>query len=238
MLRKKWQWHLLTMLRQTVKTSEIRRLVDTCYTRYREGFVTNVQKGDVPTRYQSLARYLAKYVVSPPIALRRIDRYDGQRVTYHYRSHKSERVEWETVAVYTFIGRMVQHVFAQGFQRIRSYGVQATKTFAKLKVLMREAVAKVAGVVKGAIKVIARLTYRQRYQQSMGRDPLRCPHCQAEMGVWKIWHPKYGVIYDELEAIKRGKYASQTPRAAPAGSSGRTVWPAAGGISVSLPGVW
>ena len=238
MLRKKWQWYLLTMLRQTVKTSAIRRLVDTCYTRYRAGFVTNVQKGDVPTRYQSLARYLAKYVVSPPISLRRIDRYDGQRVTYHYRSHKSERVEWETVAVYTFIGRMVQHVFAKGFQRIRYYGVQATKTFAKLKVLIREAVAKVEGVVKGAIKVIARLTYRQRYQQSMGRDPLRCPHCHAEMEVWKIWHPKYGVIYDELEAIKRGKYASQTPRAAPAGSSGRTVWPAAGGISVSLPGVW
>jgi hypothetical protein len=248
LLRKKWQWHLLTMLRQTVKTPEIRRLVDTCYTRYREGFVTNVQKGDVPTRYQSLARYLAKYVVSPPISLRRIDRYDGQRVTYHYRSHKSERVEWETVAVSTFIGRMVQHVFAQGFQRIRYYGVQATKTFAKLKVLIREAVAKlkvlireavakVEGVVKGAMKVIARLTYRQRYQQSMGRDPLRCPHCQAEMGVWKIWHPKYGVIYDELEAIKGGKYASQTPRAAPTGSPGRAVRPAAGGIPVSLSGV-
>jgi len=59
LLRKKWQWHLLTMLRQTVQTPEIKRLVDTCYTRYREGFVTNVQKGDVPARYQSLARYLA-----------------------------------------------------------------------------------------------------------------------------------------------------------------------------------
>jgi putative transposase len=119
LLRKKWQWHLLTMLRQTLKIKGINRLVDACYTRYREGFVTNVQKGDVPSRYQSLATYLAKYVVSPPISLRRIDRYDGQRVTYHYRSHKSERVEWETVAVYTCIGRMVHHVFAKGFQRIR-----------------------------------------------------------------------------------------------------------------------
>ena len=49
-LRKQWQWHLLTMLRQTVKTKEIHRLIDACYTRYREGFVTNVQKGDVPAR--------------------------------------------------------------------------------------------------------------------------------------------------------------------------------------------
>jgi Putative transposase/Transposase zinc-binding domain len=237
MLRKQWQWPLLTMLRQTVKTSEIRRLIDTCYTRYRAGFVTNVQKGDVPTRYQSLARYLAKYVGSPPISLRRLDRYDGPRVTYHYRSHKSERVEWETVAVYTFIGRMVQHVFAKGFQRIRYYGVQATKTFAKLKGVIQAALAKVQGVVKEAIKIIAPLTYRQRYQQSTGRDPLRCPHCHSEMGLWRIWHPVYGVIHDELEAIRRGKSASQAPRAAPTGSPGRTVWPAAGGISLSLPGM-
>jgi len=30
MLRKKWQWYLLTMLRQTVKTQEMKRLVDMC----------------------------------------------------------------------------------------------------------------------------------------------------------------------------------------------------------------
>jgi Putative transposase/Transposase zinc-binding domain len=237
LLRKKWQWHLLTMLRQTVKTPEIRRLVGTCYTRYREGFVTNVQKGEVPARSQSLATYLAKYVVSPPISLRRIDRYDGHQVTYHYRSHKSEQVERETVAVSTFIGRMIQHVFPKGFQRIRYYGVQATKTFATIKHMIQEALAKVRGIVKGAIKIIAPMTYRQRYQQSTGRDPLRCPHCQREMGVWRIWHPNYGVIHDELETIRRGKYASQAPRAAPTGGSGRTLWPATGGISLSLPGV-
>ena len=235
--RKKWQWHLLTMLRQTVKTPEMRRLVETCYTRYREGFVTNVQKGEVPARYQSLATYLAKYVVSPPISLRRIDRDDGHQVTYHYRSHKSEQVERETVEVYTFIGRMIQHVFPKGFQRIRYYGVQATKTFATIKHMIQEALAKVRGLVKGAIKIIAPMTYRQRYQQSTGRDPLRCPHCQREMGVWRIWHPNYGVIHDELETIRRGKYASQAPRAAPTGGAGRTLWPATGGISLSLPGV-
>jgi hypothetical protein len=99
LLRKKWQWHLLTMLRQTVKTKEIQRLVDACYRRYREGLVTHVHKGEGPSRSQSLATYLAKYVVSPPISLRRIERYEGQRVTYHYRAHKSEHVERETVAV-------------------------------------------------------------------------------------------------------------------------------------------
>jgi hypothetical protein len=237
MLRKKWQWYLLTMLRQTLRTKEINRLVDVCYTRYRNGFVTNVQKGDVPSRYQSLATYLAKYVVSPPISLRRIECYDGQRVTYHYRSHKSEHVERETVEVYTFIGRMIQHVFPKGFQRIRYYGVQATKTFEQLKRMIHDALAKVKGIVKGAIKIITPMTYRQRYEQSTGRDPLICPHCQREMGVWRIWHPTYGIIYDELKAIERGKYASQASRADPARRPGRPLWPASGGISLSLPGL-
>jgi len=237
MLRKKWQWHLLTMVRQTVKTKESKQLVDACYTRYREGFVTNVQKGDVPARYQSLATYLAKYVVSPPISLRRIDHYDGQRVTYHYRSHTSERVERETVDVYTFIGRMVQHVFPKGFKRIRYYGVQATKTFARLKGLIQEALAKVKGIVKGAIKIIAPLTYRQRYRQSTGRDPLICPYCQRDMALWRIWHPTYGVIHDELEAMRRGKYASQETRAAPKGGVGRALWAASNRIPLSLFGM-
>jgi hypothetical protein len=63
--------------------------------------------------------------------------------------------------------------------------------------------------------VTARLTYRQRYEQSTGRDPFRCPHCGELLEVWRIWHPTYGVIYDEGEVIKRGTYASTAPRAGP-----------------------
>ena len=213
MLRKKWQWHLLTMLKETLKSKEINGLVDACYRRYPNGFVANVQKGDVPSRYESLARYLAKYVVSPPISLRRIDYYNGSHVGYHYRSHKTDRVEKERVDVYTFIGRMIQHVLPKGFKRIRYYGVQATKTFEKVKGLIQEALSKVKGIVKGAIKIIPTLTYRQRYEQSLGRDPLICKHCQQEMGVWKIWHPKYGVVYDELEQIRKGRSGTTRHRA-------------------------
>src|SRR5882762_5165250 len=171
LLRRQWQWHLLTMLRQTLKTDAVHRLVETCFQKYPDGLVTNVQKGAVPAQAHSVARYVAKYVVSPPIAVRRIDRYDGERVTYHDRSHRTERVEHETVDVNTFIGRMVQHTMPKGFKRIRYYGVQATKTFAKAKGVIQAALAKVEGVVRGAVKIIARLTYRQRYEQSTGRDP-------------------------------------------------------------------
>jgi hypothetical protein len=215
LLRRKWQWHLLTMLRQTLKTEAINEWVEACFRKYPNGLVTNVQKGQVPSASQSVARYVAKYVVSPPISIRRIDRYDGERVTYHYRSHRTERMEHDTVAVDTFIGRMVQHTMPKGFKRIRYDGVQATKTFTKVKGMIQAALAKVEGVVKGTIKIIARLTYRQRYEQSTGRDPFRCPHCQGEMEVWCIWHPTYGVIYDEGEVIKRGTYEASVQRAGP-----------------------
>src|SRR5438128_5059975 len=137
LLRRKWQWHLLTILRQTLKTEAINQLVDACFTKYPNGLVTNVQKGAVPSQYQSLARYVAKYVVSPPIAVRRIDRYDGARGTYHYRSHRTERVEHETVAVETCIGRMVQHTVPKGLKSMRHKGVQATEPCRKVQGLIQ-----------------------------------------------------------------------------------------------------
>ena len=65
LLRRQWQWHRLTMLRETLKTETINQVVDACFRKYPNGLVTNVHKGQVPAQYQSLARYVAKYVVSP-----------------------------------------------------------------------------------------------------------------------------------------------------------------------------
>ena len=205
----------MTMFRRTLASETIEPLVDRCFKKYPNGLVSRVQRGQVPSQYQSLASYVAKYVVSPPISLRRIDRYDGGRVTYHYRSHRTERTTHETVDVLTFIGRMIQHTRPKGFKRIRYYGVQATKTFAKVKIVIQAALAKVEDVVKGAVKIIARLTYRQRYEKSRSRNPLICEYCRREMGLWRIWHPTYGVIYDEGKEIKRGKYESTARPADP-----------------------
>jgi hypothetical protein len=110
---------------------------------------------------------------------------------------------------------MIQHTRPKGFKRIRYYGAQATKTFAKLTTVIQPALAKLEGGDKGAVKIIARLTYRERYEKSTGRDPLICPHCRGEMGLWRIWHPTYGVVYDEGERIKRGKYESIAQRSGP-----------------------
>ena len=48
--RRKWQWHLLNTLRKTLATDAIKQLVDGCFRKYPNGFVPNVQKGQVPSQ--------------------------------------------------------------------------------------------------------------------------------------------------------------------------------------------
>ena len=81
LLRRQWPWQLLTRRRQTLKTDAVQRWVETCFRPYPDGLVPNVPKGAVPAQAQSVARYVATYVVSPPIAVRRLERSDGARVT-------------------------------------------------------------------------------------------------------------------------------------------------------------
>ncbi len=48
--------------------------------------------------------------------------------------------------------------------------------------------------------------YRERYKDCSGKDPMVCKHCGSEMDLFRICHPKYGVIFDELNNIKAGKH--------------------------------
>jgi hypothetical protein len=50
LLRRKWQWHLLRMVRRMLQTEVVNQLVAACFTKYPNGLVTNVQKGAVPSQ--------------------------------------------------------------------------------------------------------------------------------------------------------------------------------------------
>lgn len=206
-LHKKWQYHLLEMLREALFTNEIDKEVNRMWKTYPRGFVAHIQGKNVPKKYKNLAKYLGKYVLSPPISIKRILNYDGEEVTYWYRDHKTSTQKIETVDVLTFIKRMVQHILPKGFKRIRYYGLQATKTFEKLKSLIGKALRLIGRRVNRSYEIIFMKKYRERYSDFWGKDPFICSVCGEEMLLWKIWHPKYGIIYDELEeGEKRFKY--------------------------------
>ncbi|MBA7554351.1 hypothetical protein ES705_46965 [subsurface metagenome] len=123
------------------------------------------------------------------------------KVTYWYKDHETKATKVVTVDVFTFIGRMVQHILPKGFQRIRYYGLQATKTFEKWKEVVREGIKKIGKVIKGVYQVIAGKKYRERYKEMSGRDPLVCRYCGEKMDIWRIWHPKYIYLYISLISL-------------------------------------
>jgi Putative transposase/Transposase zinc-binding domain len=209
-LHRTWQQHVLEMIAMRLAGDErAQRLVAEMRRQYPKGFVAYLQ-GDVRTRMQQLARYLAKYVVSPPMALSRISAYNRERgtVTYWYRDHQrgGKRSE-ETVSRETFIGRMVQHILPKGFQRIRYYGLQATCMLKQVRErLMSILQVAVQQAMEALDAPIRRRSYRVRLRATLGRDPLICPRCGSELWLWQVWHPQYGVVYDELERMKAGVY--------------------------------
>ncbi len=208
LLHRAWQEQVLTLITTRLPNDEeVLRLVATMRRRYPRGFVAHLQRNVLP-RMKQLTRYLVKYVVSPPMALSRIITYDHAHgtVTYWYRDHLSGgKRTVETVDRLTFIGRMVQHILPKGFQRIRYYGLQATCILAKMR---QKVVAAVQGAVQQVITELGaprrRRRYRERMQATLGCDPLTCPRCGTALVLWRIWHPRYGILYDELERMKRG----------------------------------
>jgi len=205
MLHKKWQYHLLNMISEVLGT-KVKKLVSLLWKQYPKGFVAHVTKGKAPKKSKGLARYLAKYVASPPIAVSRIVEYDGKTATYWYRDHKSKAKKVETVPVFTFIVRMVQHILTKGFKRVRYYSLQATKSFSKWCKIIKEGIRKIGKVAKDTYEIVSPKNYQERYRDVSGKDPFVCKYCGGEMILWKIWHPKCGYIFDDEEQIKQDKY--------------------------------
>jgi len=221
-LHKKWQYHLFTMLKQRVGTRALKAKIDVLWRKYPRGLVAYLEEGKVPAGGEGLAYYLAKYVVSPPISLRRLLSYDGQRVRYWYNDHKTKRRQEEEVSALTFIGRMVQHILPKGFHRIRYYGLHATCKVKKVKGLLTVLMVALGRLLKGTYRIVTRKSYRERVWASTGCDPLRCRRCGRVMLLWQVWHPRYGVVYDELKEIKRGRYGPR--RGSPPGGREDGEW--------------
>ena len=188
----------------------VAELIDTLWKQYPKGFVAHLQEEPVP-KIAKLAQYIAKYVVSPPMALSRLVSYDSKTglVTYWYRDHRTGQKEVVTQDREQFIGRMVQAILPKSFQRVRYYGLQATCKLKKVRVLLQTALQKlIQGVFGWVERIVGKLNYQERMKRAYGLDPLQCTQCGGEMWLWYVSHPDYGVIYDELTQLRAGKYDS------------------------------
>jgi hypothetical protein len=194
MMHKKWQYHLLTMIREKDIDPAIQKDIDHVWKAYPKGFVAFLQPGEVPPGGQGLAQYLAQYVVSPPISVRRIERYDGKTVRYWYRDHKTGQIEHETLPVLRFIGRMIQHILPKGFHRIRYYGLHGNVRYKKMREQLANIIPANMPQDLNGYRVLPPKPFQQRFFDCFGKDPLVCPTCHHEMSLELISHPKYGTI--------------------------------------------
>jgi len=198
-IHRKWQFHLLNLLKEQLPFSpELQSDIDKGWNNFPKGFVAHVQPGDVPAGGQGIARYLAKYVVSPPIAVKRIESYDGELVSYWYHDHKTRKIQHETISAIKFIGRMVQHILPKAFQRIRYYGFHSNPRYEKMRTLIMSLLPASFTVDKNGFRVLPRKKFRKLFKETYGRDPLKCPNCGNIMELESVWHPKYGFIIDRI----------------------------------------
>ena len=196
-LHRKWQFHLLRFLKTHLPPSpQLKSDIDKAWKEYPAGFVAYVQKGDVPPGGKGVAKYLAKYVVSPPISVRRIENYNGKEVSYWYHDHKTGIIQHETIPALKFIGRMVQHILPKGFQRIRYYGFHGNVRYQPMREKIQIMLPTKHPADTGGYRVTPRTKFRDLSIQTYGMDPLKCPGCGNIMELESIWHPKYGLIID------------------------------------------
>jgi hypothetical protein len=194
LMHRKWQYHILKMIRENVCDPVVEIDINRAWKNYPKGFVAFLEPGEVPPGGQGLAKYLAKYVVSPPISVRRIEKYNGKTVSYWYREHKTGQIEHETLAVLKFIGRMVQHILPKGFQRIRYYGLHGNVKYQKMRELIGQIIPGNMPADPRGYRVLPAKPFQQRFFESFGKNPLLCPKCHDEMSMDLIYHPKYGII--------------------------------------------
>ena len=195
LLRKKWQYHLLTGLKSILpKTKENARFIDYLFKSQPKGFYVNGEKKMTSVRYAT--RYLGRYLARPALAEYRIVHYDGQKVTFWYKDHDTKGKKYATLEVDEFIKLLIEHIPLKGFKMVRHYGLYSRRSKSiSMKVLL-----KCKRFLQLKFSFLnndsERLNWRQRLIRSFGKDPLICSACKEEMLLWYIWHPKYGYLFD------------------------------------------
>ena len=195
LLRKKWQYHLLTEIKgQWARSREDSRFIDRLFKENGQGFYVNGESQMSSSRYA--ARYIGRYIARPALAEHKITSYDGQWVTFWFESHEEKRKVYRRLEAREFIERLIDHIPLRGFKMVRHYGLYARRS----KGIAGEILSRCRNFLQQSFAFLSApakvLGWRQRLIQTFGQDPLLCPRCGEEMELWRIWHPRYGDIFD------------------------------------------
>lgn len=108
---------------ETVLGSSFKKIKSACYRNHEHGFYVYAKPNKCDPKI--VTKYIGRYLGRPVIATSRIDKYDGEFVTFHYNRHEDDKYIEETIPVIEFIERLIPHIPEKHFKMIRYGGLYA-----------------------------------------------------------------------------------------------------------------
>ena len=158
-----------------------RKVKNDIYKNHAEGFYVRA-KPNLCTPDVTI-KYISRYLGRPVIATSRIDKYDGENVTFHYTRHEDNKTIEECVPALDFIKRLIIHIPEKHFKMLRYYGIYAKHHKQEKKLLRCISLEK-----RRFLSSIQ--DWRNSILLSFGYDPLRCSECGTSMSVLEVYHKK------------------------------------------------
>lgn len=173
-----------------------------CYREHKEGFYVYAKPGRCDP--ETVLKYIGRYLGRPAIATSRIDRYDGDSVTFHYNRHGDGQYVEETIPAMEFIGRLIRHIPEKHYKMIRYGGIYARHREADKKPYRA-----IPHEKHQAYRSFNR--WRTAILSAFGYDPLEC-ECGAGMLFIELYFKRKRVsleeMYEKAMSSSRGKRSS------------------------------
>ena len=201
-LRNAFRTALLNEMESKIGSS-FKKVKAKCYREHQQGFYVYAKPNLCDPRI--VVKYIGRYLGRPVIATSRIDKYDGEMVTFHYNRHEDEQYIEETIPAMEFIQRLIRHIPEKHFKMIRYGGIYARH---------REIDSKLYRAISKSKHHIYRSfnQWRTAILSFFGYDPLVCPDCQHRMEFLELYfnHQRVSLeeMYEKVMSKSRGKRSS------------------------------
>ena len=201
-LRNAFRTALLNEMESKIGSS-FKKVKAKCYREHQQGFYVYAKPNLCDPRI--VVKYIGRYLGRPVIATSRIDKYDGEMVTFHYNRHEDEQYIEETIPAMEFIQRLIRHIPEKHFKMIRYGGIYARH---------REIDSKLYRAISKSKHHIYRSfnQWRTAILSSFGYDPLVCPDCQHRMEFLELYfnHQRVSLeeMYEKVMSKSHGKRSS------------------------------
>lgn len=188
LLRKSFQTALLDELEKRIGPS-FKKTKALIYRKDKNGFYVYAKPNLCDT--DTVIKYISRYLGRPVIALKRIDSYDGENVTFHYNRHEDNAYIQQTLPALDFISLLIQHIPEKNFKMTRYYGLYARHRELDKKLYR--------AIPKSKHQILKSFTkWRNNILVSFGYDPLSCPKCSHEMLIAEVYYAYHRVSLQDL----------------------------------------